>query len=113
MRGYFLVFAALLFLNGELAKADTAPEQTIVRFATSGGLVPGEGGRFVDGPIETIEGHLYVPAGDGPFPAVVLAHGCGGYKDQQTPFWATRLVGAGYAVFSVDSFRPRGLPGPP
>lgn len=52
-------------------------------------------------------GELAFPAGPGPFPAVVLAHGCSGpgYSDKA---WAPRLREWGYATFVVESFRPRG-----
>jgi dienelactone hydrolase len=52
-------------------------------------------------------GDLAFPAGTGPFPAVVFAHGCSGtgYADKA---WAPLLREWGYATFVVDSFRPRG-----
>lgn len=53
-------------------------------------------------------GHVGVPYGDGPHPAVVLMHGCGGI--QQMHFeWAKTLNAAGYVTLVVDSFRPRSL----
>jgi len=58
---------------------------------------------------ESIElaGELAFPAGPGPFPAIVIAHGCAGtgYSDRM---WAPLLREWGYATFIVDSFRPRG-----
>lgn len=59
------------------------------------------------------------PAGPGPFPAVVMLHGCSGIYSDSNPAkgyaslyiaWATRLLGAGYAVLATDSFTPRGGP---
>ncbi len=53
-------------------------------------------------------GHLGMPAGEGPHPAVVLMHGCGGI--QQLHFeWARTLNESGYVTLVVDSFRPRSL----
>lgn len=53
-------------------------------------------------------GELYLPAGEGPFPGMVVLHGCDGigahYRD-----WARGLAGWGYATILVDSFRPRGV----
>ena len=46
------------------------------------------------------------PTGNGPFPAVLVMHGCGGIIDNHRS-WAGRLVGWGYAAVIVDSFRPR------
>jgi dienelactone hydrolase len=51
---------------------------------------------------------LLTPRGAGPFPAVVVMHGCSGV-DAKLRGWAQRLVGWGYAALLVDSFRPRGL----
>jgi len=51
---------------------------------------------------------LLTPQGAGPFPAVVVMHGCDGIS-AHTRRWADRLVSWGYAALIVDSFRPRGL----
>lgn len=62
----------------------------------------------------TLRGTLFVPAGTGPFPAVVALHGCGGlYKksgalSQRHADWARRLVANGYVVLFPDSFGSRG-----
>ena len=62
-------------------------------------------GNLTAGP--EITGWLYRPSGAGPFPAIVLAHTCGGVSDQ-TEMWAKRLVSWGYVVVAPDSFGPRG-----
>jgi dienelactone hydrolase len=54
-----------------------------------------------------LTGYLAKPVGDGPFPAVVLMHGCSGIRDG-TEVWSGRLVAWGYVVLSVDSYTPRG-----
>jgi dienelactone hydrolase len=51
---------------------------------------------------------LLIPRGAGPFPAVVVMHGCDGVNES-TRRWAHRLVGWGHAALIVDSLRPRGL----
>ena len=51
---------------------------------------------------------LFRPAGDGPFPAVVLMHGCGGISPNVIA-WAHWLQAEGYAALVVDSFSSRGL----
>src|SRR5262249_43790072 len=53
-----------------------------------------------------IEGKLYKPAGGGPFPALVLLHGCQGIVPQ-TGTWGGWLRERGYVAFAVDSFGPR------
>jgi len=58
-----------------------------------------------------LPGILHRPAGDGPFPAVVMLCGCGGVSGPDAAHqsaWAERLVGWGYVALQVDSFSPRG-----
>ncbi|MGB9118382.1 dienelactone hydrolase family protein [Bradyrhizobium sp.] len=61
-----------------------------------------------------LKAELFKPEGKGPFPAVVLMHGCGG--------WQPAVLGAlhehawyfldrGYVVLNLDSFGPRGNSG--
>jgi dienelactone hydrolase len=52
--------------------------------------------------------YLARPQGAGPFPAVVLLHGCGGFHSTMIS-WADRLQRFGYAALAVDSFGPRGI----
>lgn len=62
----------------------------------------------------TLTGWLYRPSGKGPFPAVVMLHGCGGQYDRYgnlTPSyhrWAELLGKEGYVALLADSFGPRG-----
>ena len=56
----------------------------------------------------TLKGKLEKPKGDGPFPAVVLLHGCDGINDEHDSMWASRLKKWGYITLQVDSFGPRG-----
>jgi dienelactone hydrolase len=58
----------------------------------------------------TIKGELYLPPGNGPFPAVVLMPPCTG----RLPIKIERADGErynalGYALLTVDSFSPRGF----
>lgn len=55
-----------------------------------------------------IWGHFDKPSGSGPFPAVVLMHGCSGLH-QTTARWAAILNEAGYATLVLDSFGPRSV----
>jgi dienelactone hydrolase len=70
-------------------------------------------GEFVE--IETgastparVIGYMARPPGPGPFAAVVLLHGCGGFHSTMIS-WADRLSRFGYAALAVDSFGPRGM----
>jgi len=62
--------------------------------------------KSVGGPNSSAPLQLYLPPGNGPFPAVLVMHGCGGILDNHRS-WAGRLVGWGYAAVIVDSFGPR------
>lgn len=61
-----------------------------------------------------LTGHFEKPQEPGPFPATILLHGCSGAynaRGDMRPIYFNyidHLVGAGYAVLMVDSFRPRG-----
>lgn len=54
-------------------------------------------------------GYLSRPAGDGPFPAVVILHGCDHLRLSVKELWPKRLVRWGYVVLVVDSFTTRKL----
>jgi dienelactone hydrolase len=59
-------------------------------------------------PAGPIPADYLVPPGKGPFPAVILLHGCGGRGPGQL-LWADRLNAWGYAVLIPDSLAPRGV----
>ena len=50
---------------------------------------------------------LTKPDGEGPFPAIVLLHGCGGMKSAHPHRWGQRLAEWGYVSLQVDSLTPR------
>ena len=66
------------------------------------------------GPGLDLTGYLHLPEGKGPFPAIVLLHGCGGMTDgrgapiRSYAFWAERFRQRGFVALLVDSFGPRG-----
>ena len=62
--------------------------------------------KSVGGPDSSAPLQLWLPPGNGPFPAVLVMHSCGGITDSHRA-WAGRLVGWGYAALIVDSFGPR------
>lgn len=74
------------------------------------------GGDKVDIRGEGVElvARMYAPEGKGPFPAIVLLHGCNGLwgrdgeptRNYET--WARRFQERGYLALLVDSFGPRG-----
>ena len=56
----------------------------------------------------TLTAELYTPRGAGPFPTVILMHGCGGIS-ANVKAWAIWLRHEGYAAFMLDSFSGRGI----
>jgi dienelactone hydrolase len=56
----------------------------------------------------SVPAEAYRPEGNGPFPAVVLLHGCEGISENGRR-WAQWLRGQGYVALVVDSWTPRGL----
>jgi len=91
-----LVFPALLALAVARvdAQASSAPAETL-RIQTADGL--------------TLSGEPGLPGGDGPFPAIILMHGCGGLPHRAINGWVPALRGWGYATLVLDSFGGRGL----
>ena len=55
---------------------------------------------------KSIRGFVSRPEGTGPFPAIVIAHGCFGVEQNQFE-WAQRLNAWGYVTVIIDSFTPR------
>ncbi|GAA3980526.1 dienelactone hydrolase family protein [Comamonas faecalis] len=64
-------------------------------------------GAFTD-----IANTVFKPSGDGPFPATVLMHTCGGLKGTPGAHMkehARELLAAGHVVLVIDSYGPRGF----
>ena len=62
--------------------------------------------RFASEPME-VSALLAKPDGNGPFPAVVLLHTCGGMNSAVWEDWPQYLTGLGYVALAVDTFRSR------
>jgi len=54
-------------------------------------------------------GYLARPTREGPFPAVVVLHGCSGFSSGGSLQLADQLKDWGYVALMVDSLSPRGL----
>ena len=95
------LLAAGLLAAGCASGSATSP-------ATSAPLPDQDGAiQFASGPVR-LSGQLSLPDGPGPFPAMILMHGCAGVGRAERG-WAGVLVSFGYAAFVVDSFTGRGL----
>ncbi|MGY4476495.1 dienelactone hydrolase family protein [Bradyrhizobium sp. USDA 3364] len=58
---------------------------------------------------QALQGFLRVPDGPGPWPAVVLMHGCGGGWRSVDERWGKRLAEWGYVALTIDRFGTRGI----
>ncbi len=57
-----------------------------------------------------LSGKLSLPGSGGPYPVVILLHGCGGLgTGANMERWADRLNAWGYAAFVLDSFKARNI----
>jgi dienelactone hydrolase len=91
------------------ASAPDSAATGILSFDSAGSLQRSADGRsFIRGAPTSISGELIFPQGSGPFPAVVLAHGCNGNRNTERA-WGPTLREWGFATFVVDSFGPRGI----
>lgn len=89
--------------------APVTSDSGVLKFDTAGSLQRSANGRsFIPGAPIPISGELHFPQGGGPFPAIVLAHGCNGGRNIERA-WGPILRSWGYATFVIDSFSPRGL----
>lgn len=52
---------------------------------------------------------VFLPEGDGPFPAVLMFHGCAGARAKAQAHRAQIINEAGFAAIDIDSMTPRGL----
>jgi dienelactone hydrolase len=88
---------------------------TILSISIVAGAAATEMVEFKGKDQEIVRGRLTKPEGKGPFPAVILLHGCLGI-DQHYNVWAKRLGSWGYVALQMDSFGRGGklnICGPP
>jgi dienelactone hydrolase len=86
----------------EFTSATTQPTPFALKQAKARGI------ELKQEPATPLRGLLVRPDGAGPFPAVVLLHGCDGAQPFQER-WAADLAGWGYVVLLADSHGPRGI----
>src|SRR5690349_5745100 len=104
----FLVTALLVALPAA-AETVRSPSATTPPTPLQQRLSKERGQPIAVPPITEISGEFYRPSGNGPFPAVVQLHGCGGRGSRGAEDAAgARFVALGYALLIVDSFGPRG-----
>jgi len=104
-----LLMVLLLAAGPSAAAAPLAADsQGRLRFPTASyDSLPKLAARQPLGEVEGV-GDLLLPAGDGRVPAVVILHTIGGPSPTNEAWIAERLVKAGFAAFTVDTYGPRG-----
>ncbi|MEM7121848.1 MAG: dienelactone hydrolase family protein [Pseudomonadota bacterium] len=93
--------AVVSFLFGLAVLLSAVParaESSIISFPVTG----------ADGSTVTLDAKLNIPDGDGPFPAVVMLHGCNG-TDLSWEWEEGFLEQWGYVSLRIDSLGPRGI----
>jgi len=98
-----------IFALAALIGGVAAPEaRALVAYTHMSVAVP----STTDGAPQDLPTELYKPAGDGPFPAIVILHDCSGLGPRSSGAparWAQLLATEGYVVAVPDSFTPRGF----
>lgn len=87
------------------ASADSAAAELPSAITGDGGALEGADLRYVDGDTTTT-GYLAVPAGDGPFPALVIIHEWNGLQDRVRQL-ADDFAAEGYVTLAADLFQGR------
>ncbi|WP_448188575.1 dienelactone hydrolase family protein [Azospirillum sp. sgz301742] len=105
-----VALGAALFVAGAAGAATVTSTS-----ATELVAFPSKDSDITDGESTRLSGRIMRPHGSGPFPAVVMLHGCGGLYTKAGAlaarhlWWASALRDQGYLVLMVDSFGPRGI----
>lgn len=110
LRAVAAALLAVMVLGGPAAAAVTTRTNAVelVTFPSKDADVREEGAT-------PLQGRIMRPSGLGPFPAVVMLHGCSGLLTKAGAlsarhlWWARTLRDQGYLVLMVDSFGPRGV----
>lgn len=96
--------AGFMAMLGALA----APSTAALRYTGFGATLASR----TNGAPQAIPATVLRPEGEGPFPAIVIAHDCSGlgaHSSGSPGRWAALLAGEGYVVIMPDSFTPRGF----
>jgi dienelactone hydrolase len=120
-----LALVATLILSAaqaEVAKIKWHPSKYSAPWVPGDDYIDGWTKNFMNGTLEEhgktkldgeLDAEIMIPKGTkGPIPFVILLHGCSGLSNlvkKTAHEYGGRLVGAGYGVLILDSFRTRGV----
>ena len=109
------LFATVMFSLVASSVAAPAPAREWVEFASATTPTPfalkraeAQGIELKQEPAAPLRGLLVRPEGKGPFPTVILLHGCDGIQPFQEQ-WTDDLAALGYIALLVDSHGPSGI----
>ncbi len=104
-----MVLGSVLFARPGVVQAQSAPPQIqeLIRKYPAVSFKQEAGDDI--GAMTTLSNSVFKPKGDGPFPAVVLVHTCGGIKDAHMRKHGREMLEQGFVVLMQDSFNPRGF----
>ncbi len=108
--GVTLLFAAAAHAATDVRSTLTQDDVGKIGFASAGSIVQtnNRSPMALKEAAVKLTGELRFPEGAGPFPAVIMAHGCAGNGYAEVT-WAPILRQWGYATFILDSFGGRGI----
>jgi len=103
-----MIVMLILLLAASAAQAQIGNYERVIVPQLAGRAIPAD---------PSLTAYLFKPTGAGPFPAIVLMHGCDGlgWATPQRTSWklqksyAERYAERGYAALVLDSFAPRRL----
>ena len=121
----FIALPLLMTIAGMVSAQTASPSSLLDNKSLPQEMMRGAASRAKDltlptqtssfGVIHSPQLALYKPEGDGPFPALVLLHQCGGlrnasgsWQNQSMLFWAQKAVERGYVVLLLDALGQRG-----
>jgi dienelactone hydrolase len=104
-----LCAASAAFAQKAVTSFDAGSANGVYKFPSTTTKTLGDLARGVPGQPAEIVGHLFLPKGGDKVPAVILMHGSGGIYDAMKDYWPKTFNAAGIAVFSLDTFAPRGV----
>lgn len=101
---FWLIFGAASFDTAEAFSVGMPGPECLDSFSEEEALFKAEPVSFRSDDVE-LKGHLYMPTGEGPFPAIVVMHGGGSNPAvlRSTPYWlAPRMAACGVAALVYD-----------
>jgi dienelactone hydrolase len=114
MRGSLVTITGVVLVVSTACGGLSAPEETTVETLEIESVdLPGRLWEpfmppLSEGTEVTVDGRLTIPPTEGPVPAVIVTHGCGGVGGAERG-WVDDLTGAGFGVLLLDSFGGRSI----